>query len=455
MLEGGIRYWLDRFREPDRPALGRNWGPVLLVVAHVACSLPYLATLPPFNWPDEPAHFNYVRELAEGRGLDVMDRSSWAPAELERLKAEHFEGVDPTGPEIEPIRYEAHQPPLYYAIAAAVYRLGPRIEVLKLLNLALSCGVVILTWFAARRLFPETPLIWWASGLFSTLLPMRCFLAVSVGNGVAAELAFALFVLTLAHGFRPAAVGAVVGCGLWIHSALLLALPLYGGWLALSARSGAKRSNGASARPWRSFTIAAVVALVLWSPWLARNAAVYGNADPLALVTGALSSDEAVTDALGQARPRLTLTGPHGPAPFAYLLFNSFWGVFGWMEMFFGRSIQAFFALLSLAPLLGLAAAIRGHAKTPHARAEGRHLLWLGLTALLFLAAVVAYSRFDFQAQGRYLLTASTAFAMLYGAGLSRALGRAAGPWLALASLGLVAANLYGAFYVVPWYLAR
>jgi hypothetical protein len=424
------------------------------VALHAALAAAYLGAMPPFNWPDEPAHFNYVRQLSEGEGPGVMGPDVWQPSELERLKHEHFVGVDPHGPEISAIRYEAHQPPLYYAAAALVYAVLPRIEAVKAVNLLLSSLAVAVIWFAVRRLFPARASIWWGAAALAAVLPMRCFMAASIGNGVAAELVFALFALALASGARPSRVGLVIGCGLWVHSSLFLGLPLYAAWLLLRNDRGEPDGQRAARPPVRSVIVAALVAIAIWSPWLARSIELYGWSDPLALRSGALGSDEAVASAMGEARPRLGLTGASGIAAFAYLLFASFWGVFGWMEMFFGRPIQGLFVLLSLLPTAGLVSLGVDVLRRRRGVTLGA-LLWCASTASLFIAALVFYSLFDFQPQGRYLSTASIAFGVLYGAGLERLLGRWTPAWLVGSSALLALVNLYAVLWVVPWYLAR
>ena len=254
----------------------------------------------------------------------------------------------------------------------------------------------------------------------------------------------------------PGVIGVIIGCGLWIQNSMTLALPLYAGWLVLSSvsdRVGDRCRLGLRVvplpsqhwLPWRSGV-----------PWLVHNLGLYGWSDPLALNSGALGSDEAVAAAMGEARPRLSLTGPSGLGSFAYLLFASFWGVFGWMEMFFSQRIQGLFLLLSLVPAIGILALLIDRFRSQRDELPTtRHVLWLAFAGVTFLAALLAYSLFDFQPQGRYLLTASVAIGLLYGAGLERLFRRWTPAWLILSSLALVAVNIYGALWVVPWYLAR
>jgi hypothetical protein len=183
---------------------------------------------------------------------------------------------------------------------------------------------------------------------------------------------------------------------------------------------------------------------------------LYGWSDPLALISGSLGSEEAVASAFGEARPRLGLTGSSGLAAFASILFASFWGVFGWMEMFFSRRIQSLFVVLSIVPLAGLCLLVADAFRARSGRwTQAASTIWLALAAMSFVAALVVYSLFDFQPQGRYLLTASVAVGLLYGTGMERLLGRWTPAWIAASSLALAFLNLYAALWVVPWYLAR
>jgi len=92
----------------------RRWWLLAAILGHASLAIGYLTAMPTFNWPDEPAHLNYIRSIANGRGLPEMAPDGWAPESLDRLKSRHFEGVDLSDPEIARMTYEAHQPPLFY-----------------------------------------------------------------------------------------------------------------------------------------------------------------------------------------------------------------------------------------------------------------------------------------------------------------------------------------------------
>ncbi|HET7375797.1 MAG TPA: hypothetical protein VFK30_03755, partial [Anaerolineae bacterium] len=69
----------------------------ILLGIFVLLGLIYSITTPIFEAPDEPGHYQYVKYLAAGKGLPIQS--------FERAKL---------------IVDEGHQPPLYYAMGAAL-----------------------------------------------------------------------------------------------------------------------------------------------------------------------------------------------------------------------------------------------------------------------------------------------------------------------------------------------
>ena len=411
------------------------------VALHIAAALGFLAALPLYDWPDEPAHFNYVRRLAAGDGFDVMRPDAWRADDLEALKRTHFRDAGSASGRavIASLGYEAHQPPLYYLIAAGIYRLTASATAVKLLNLLLSCIAIAIAWALARRLYPDDGRVAVAAAFLLALVPGRCFMAVSIGNDLLAEVVFGSFLLAVPSGARPSAVGALVGVGLLTKASALLALPLYAVWLLLD------RPRAGRGEVLASCAIATVLALAVASPWLARNIYFYGWADPLALWAGALARSAAT----GSAPLHLTWGGPTGVPDFLFTLFASWWGVFGWMGMFPGRAVLGLYAILSAAPLAGaLRAALQG-------QYPSSALVWLAMAKVLVVAALVLYSLADFQPQGRYLMLASAGLGVLWAAATRAAFGRWLSAWTAASALALAWANLHSIAHVIPWYLAR
>ena len=87
---------------------------ILLIYAGVA-SL-FATRIPAWQVPDEPAHYNYVRQLAQTGQFPVLEPSDWnanfsAPGPEQRNVA------------YETLTYEDHQPPLFYVLAVPVFNL--------------------------------------------------------------------------------------------------------------------------------------------------------------------------------------------------------------------------------------------------------------------------------------------------------------------------------------------
>jgi hypothetical protein len=143
-----------------------------VLTAHCLLAIAYnLAT--PFgnngypNTPDEGAHFQYVAYVAR----------EW--------RLPKFEGYAGVG-------YEAHQPPLYYFLAAVVYMLaGGEGKAVRLLSTLCSAGVVWLVWLTLHRLAPERPLLALTGMGFAAFLPMHIAIGSAVGNDALTNLLFA------------------------------------------------------------------------------------------------------------------------------------------------------------------------------------------------------------------------------------------------------------------------
>ena len=95
----------------------------------------YAVKTPAWQVPDEPAHYNYVRFVAEGRGLPVLQPGDYDQAYLEQHQSARF----PSSMPIDSIRYEFWQPPLYYILAAPIYlATGGSLLALRLFSVVLG-----------------------------------------------------------------------------------------------------------------------------------------------------------------------------------------------------------------------------------------------------------------------------------------------------------------------------
>ena len=320
--------------------------------------------LPPWQNPDEPAHYNYVAYLATEGKLPVLQMGDYDGAYLERLKTEKF----PPALSIDPVRYEFHQPPLYYLLAAPVYWLsGGSLLALRLFSAVLGAGVVLLIFLCARTVLPGSPHIALGAAAFTAFLPMHIAVMASVNNDALAELIVAAAMLALLRwqttfsNDDPAggslgsarrlllATGLLIGVGFLTKATAYILLPIA---LIVVAAGIVWRTQARPLTARAQFTQYALLiapALLLGLPWWIRNSLLYGNGDFLGLawhdvvVTGQPTAAAWIADNGWSAYwvRAWTFTS------------KSFWGVFGWLGVFMDARIYTALFVLSLMAAVG------------------------------------------------------------------------------------------------------
>jgi hypothetical protein len=91
---------------------------VAVIAAYLIIGALYATQTPPWQSPDEPAHYNYIAQVAGQGCCPVIEQGDWDAARLEDIKRDQF----PDGADLSWVEYEDHQPPLYYLIASVLYR---------------------------------------------------------------------------------------------------------------------------------------------------------------------------------------------------------------------------------------------------------------------------------------------------------------------------------------------
>jgi hypothetical protein len=161
----------------------------IILTAYLVLGTIYALATPPWQVPDEPAHYNYVRYLAEHRRLPELRVGDYPADYLEEIKSERF----PPTMSIDTIRYESHQPPLYYAWMALVYALlvplgAPMPLALRLATLLLGAGLPWLAYRVGRSLAPADPVPALGAAAFAATLPMHLAMSAAVNNDVLSNL---------------------------------------------------------------------------------------------------------------------------------------------------------------------------------------------------------------------------------------------------------------------------
>lgn len=417
----------------------------LIVALYLVLGALYAWFTPLWQNPDEPAHFNYVRLLAETGHLPVLNEGDYDQAYLEEIKARHF----PADMPVDVIRYEEHQPPLYYVLALPLYRLSGsggvtvQVRVLRMLGVLLGLGVVLSIAAATRLLFAEHP---WRAVLaagFAALLPMHVAMMAAVNNDGLAEFFIVLGMVRLLLHVRQkdsetrawVITGVVLGLGMISKAQAYILAPLAGAVWLWQVRAG--RDVGASLRGGLGALLAA---LAIAAPWWWRNTLVYGPGDWLGL-----HNHELIVT--GQPRTAAWIAA-NGWGSYLHRLFTftfeSFWGVFGWLGVFMDSRIYQALLVFTVVVLVGACWHIR--MMWPKLTAfQRRGLALLGLQALGVLASYVWYNLDFVQHQGRYLFPALLPLAVGVALGLEGALSAGGSRRVALVcGLGLLGVVAWG-----------
>ncbi len=433
-----------------------------ILFLYFALATLFAITTPAWQNPDEPAHYNYIAFVATEGRLPVLHLGDYDEAYLQQLKDEKF----PPTLSIVPVRYEFHQPPLYYMLAAPVYWLsGGSLLVLRLFSVLLGAGAIWLLSLCFQTVFPEKPGIVLAATAFVAFLPMHLSILASVNNDALAELIIAGGLLVLLRWMtddsrtddrRP-----TPGNGSWAESAqfasrnpqLLLGLLIGLGFLT---KATAYILLPVVLLTVIFLTIATVVtfppftirnfppflrrilapclpvilpSLLLGLPLWLRNSATYGGLDFLGLHW----HDQVVT---GQPTTAAWIAANGWPAYWERAMeftFKSFWGVFGWLGVFMDGRVYTLLLIFSAVVVAGLAVGpwrwgtADRRRQTASIRVDPPNPRSISFFVVLLLLAGVAasyvwYNLGFVQHQGRYLFPALFSFGLLVALGWREAL---------------------------------
>lgn len=438
-----------------------------IILAYLVLGTLFALVTPAWQAPDEPAHYNYIRHVATVGSFPVLHMGDYPHAYLEEIKEAGF----PDGMPVDPIRYESHQPPLYYVLAAPIYTLsGGDLTALRLFSVLLGSGIVLLTYAVARRIHPDREWPALAAAAFVAFLPQHLAALSQVGNDVLAELLFAgvLYILvgwvqstgrddaertqgTRRSLLQSLQLAVLLGLILITKTTVYIALPLAAcaaAWRWHRERAGLRRMAIEG-----SVIILPIILMAL--PWYARSVWAYGWPDFL----GLQRHDDVV---VGQMRTIEYIAGNGWGAFWRRAVewtFKSFWGVFGWMGVWLDSRVYFGMALFTGVVAAGLIAdGLPRRSRSTHVPMNRPAVALLGLSALLTLLAYVWYNIQFLQHQGRYLFTALVPIAIACASGWETALRPQASRWLAallvLFAIGLAAWGVLAGIGLPKWPLA-
>jgi len=422
-------------RRVGRDRLLERLSLAAICVVYLAVTLAYSLMTPAWEANDEAQHAGYVQHLLEHRSLPPLASESG---------------------------HEAHQPPLYYALAALwqaalgvpSFRPDPipredpivivpgratpelmlshdygeeqrtharYLHLLRLLSVVLGLLTVLLTYVAARLATGRADVALAAAAFVALLPKLNVVSAVVTNDALVIPLSSLALVGTLAYvrapsrsSLRAAALAGAVGLALGAATlSKLNALPLVPvllGGLFLARASLVRRLRDAS------LAVAGWFAACSW--WFLHNTREYG--DPLAR--------EATRAYLDQLVPSLIVPVPwFDTERFLYFvpqsLVETSWYNAGWNQLFAPFAVNLVLALVAaIAVFGGLRAFAAGRACVlwPLDRRVG---LLLGGVLAAGLAAVLIVTKDTTQAQGRVMYIGMSAFATVAVLGLAEGIG--------------------------------
>lgn len=370
----------------------------LLLSLYLILGALYARLTPPWQAPDEPAHYNYIRQLAGG-DWPVIEPGDYDQAYQSQVISSRFA----PGYSVASFEYEDYQPPLYYLLLTPVYKLsGGQLVALRLSSVLLGAGVIGLAYAAVRRIYPTQSWLALSVAAVIAFVPQHVAMLGAVNNDSLAELLIVamLYILAAAWPDRPTplstrrawTLGLLLGAGLLTKVTVYLMVPV----LALAVW----QAEGWNWRGWlRRGGYIFGPALLLGGVWWWRNSLVYGGLDPLgiaahdAVVTGQPTTTAWVQQFGWAATWRAFLT----------TTFHSFWGQFGWMGAPMPGWVYGLLGWLSVLAVVGVALLIWRPALAPAPSPPPHLRAILGALTTLNVALYLFYNVKFVQHQGRYL----------------------------------------------------
>lgn len=443
-----------------------RWAVALLMLCCLASSIGFTLATPFNEAPDEGGHMRYIRYMV------LFDQ---------------FPSIKK-----DPYTHEAFQPPLYYVVCAALVKAERAITghfptkaviapnekanpnrsslmlflhppetrwlrwpyALRALSILMGLGVVLVTYLTARALIPSpasasAPL---AATAFAALLPQANFIRGSISNENAGDLAGAVVIWLLALHLTKAYsrkrivwLGIALGLGIITKSTLLpfALLVLVVLWL--------RRPKEGQLRAFVSDIAIFSVPVLLLAGWFyAYRWVAYG--DPLGTAAWHVMSPSQVV--WPDAFFWLSDT-------FRSMVWTSFWGVYGWQNIFMPDWV---YNACTIVTLLALAGGITLAARRALNRAQlAAYIIMLAATLLMY-GVIAGVSITEVVWQGREMFPALSSIAVLFGIGLAGlAMGRAAvqpvqvahwrerlgGGLVAAFALSLLVLNIYSIVWLV------
>ncbi len=389
------------------------WICALIACLNAAC---WSVLTPPFESPDEPAHFAYVEHLAETGGLPSSSAEKFTPAEgivledlgLIKVSLNPESGTISTAAEQRKLEQDiargyprtgtpdagvaTAEPPLYYALQTIPYSIASsggildQVALMRLLSALMGGLTALFAFLFVREALPGEPWARTVGGIGVAVMPLLGFISGSVNPDALLFAVSATLFYCLARGFRrgltpklAVALGAVIAVGFMTKLNFIGLLP--GAILGLLIL-GRREARVSRRTAYRRLTLAGVVAASPILLYILIN--VLSGRPGVGSITDAirLTDHTSILHELSYIwqfyLPRLPGMSPsyfHGFSTTRVLWFDGLVGLYGWLDTTFPAWVY-YAALLPVALILALAArTLLLHRQVLRSRARrGRHL---------------------------------------------------------------------------------
>jgi hypothetical protein len=453
-------------------------------------------TMPAWQSPDEPKHFEYIRVLTDLRVTLWTERRLPGPDDalpkLQRAvivsldESHYWESIRQPTPNPLPTRFrnvwpggthtQLHRPSLYYFLVAPILLpftntdLDTQLRIGRLVSVVLSTLTIWVVYLTARIVVRDDPFIPLVSAAFVAALPMHVYIGASINNDNLIGLFGALICLGLVWGIDR---GFSLRTWLLVIGAFVLGLATKRGIVGLAPAVGlAGLFWLPSLRGWRLtlglaiFSLAGLAGLVVLDALGLGLGLGWLLPDHLraSVARYALNEQDQLTRLLGVGldTPNLAqIVLGHQT-----LLFRSFWGVFGWFSVHLTATLYTWLALATGLCALGFLVWLGGRVlalRSASATTARRDVL-VGLTCLAAIVTLLVLAEGERLAyftpaqipQGRYLFVVIGPVALALARGARTLLpARWLGTWrpvLAIAlGLLLLDAHVYVS-YLLPFF---
>ncbi|NHN34256.1 DUF2142 domain-containing protein [Paenibacillus agricola] len=387
-------------------------------------SLVWMVVIPPFQTPDEPAHFSYIQYLSESKKIPLIGKSLGYSHELnsahnilnvnriawvgDKMDIRNYKimsdfKVLPEHKQSSGSSPAASYSPLYYSIGSLAYTLFNsfsilvRVYAIRLVSVLFGLLTVYFTYLIGRKIRPSSPMFASCLSLMVGLHPMFSLVSISVNNDALLNLFAVLTIYRLLHmkieAKQMVGMGVLLGLGLLIKptSIFVVSAALFF-TLVIIIREKIQLRKAVN-----HYLRLVIPMLIIYSPWAIFSYVHYKSIlggkglQPMGDTTRTLVFYFAESFNISRLRD---------------IWIKMFWADFGWTNVLFDSFIMyKLIALLLVITTVGVILFI-SQKKEAYPFAAASLVIIVGNVIFLYIVEIMYFQEFkNFMLQGRYLFT--------------------------------------------------